>query len=149
MKSEDFKFKFCDYFKSYVSHKIKDKVYQIANKNLHNCLEISEYLRLNQEVGMIKEFIMDKKQTFIFNTFSTVINFKKLFKELTKIYHFENYEEDEYNKIFETLKFKKERQNEEDLRILRFIKLKSFNKKHLNLSNFLFLNFNSIKHLLK
>ena len=51
---------------------------------------------------------MDKKQTFIFNTFSTVINFKKLFKELTKIYHFENYEEDEYNKIFETLKFKKE-----------------------------------------
>ena len=68
---------------------------------------------------------MDKKQTFIFNTFSTVINFKKLFKEFTKIYQFENYEEDEYNKIFETLKFIKERHNDEDLRILRFIKLKS------------------------
>ena len=125
MYSEDFKFNFCDYFKRYFSNKIKDQIYEIANKNLNNCLEISEYLRLNQEVGMIKEFIMDKKQTFIFNTFSTVINFKKLFKEFTKIYQFENYEEDEYNKIFETLKFIKERHNDEDLRILRFIKLKS------------------------
>ena len=125
MYSEDFKFNFCDYFKRYFSNKIKDQIYEIANKNLNNCLEISEYLRLNQEVGMIKQFLFDKKQLFIFNTFSTVINFRKLFKEFTKIYHFKLNEEDENNKMFDTLKFILERQNEEDLRILRFIKLKS------------------------
>ena len=125
MNSEDFKFNFCDYFKRYFSNKIKDQIYEIANKNLNNCLEISEYLRLNQEVGMIKQFLFDKKQLFIFNTFSTVINFRKLFKEFTKIYHFKLNEEDKNNKIFNTLKFIIERQNEEDLRILRFIKLKS------------------------
>ena len=121
MYSEDFKFNFCDYFKRYFSNKIKDQIYEIANKNLNNCLEISEYLRLNQEVGMIKQFLFDKKQLFIFNTFSTVINFRKLFKEFTKIYHFKLNEEDKNNKIFNTVKFIIERQNEEDLRILRFI----------------------------
>ena len=125
MNSEDIKFNFCDYFKRYFSNKIKDQIYQIADKNLNNSLEVSEYLRLKQEVGLIKQFLLDKKQLFIFNTFSTVINFKKLFKEYTKIFHFENYDEDEYNKIFETLNFILNRQNDEDKKILRFIKLKS------------------------
>ena len=125
LKSDDFKFNFCDFLKSLVSNNKKDIMYEIANKNLDDSLDISNYLQLKPEIDLIKELLLDKQQLLIFNTFSTVINFKKMFKEITKIHiDFKEYDEDQYKKIFDTLKFIIKRQNDEDKKIIKFIKIK-------------------------
>ena len=125
LKSDDFKFNFCDFLKSLVSNKKKDIMYEIANKNLDDSLDISNYLQLKPEIDLIKELLLDKQQLLIFNTFSTVINFKKMFKEITKIHiDFKEYDEDQYKKIFDTLNFIIKRQNDEDKKIIKFIKIK-------------------------
>ena len=62
LTDEDFKFNFCDFLKSLVSDKKNNKVYKLENKNLNDCMDISTYLQLKQEVDLLKELLLDKDQ---------------------------------------------------------------------------------------
>ena len=91
-------------------------------------MDISTYLQLKQEVDLLKELLLDKDQLLIFNTFSTVINFKKMITEITEIskftIDFNDVNEDKYNDVFNSLNLILKRQNQEDKKIMKFIKLK-------------------------
>ena len=94
-------------------------------------MDISTYLQLKQEVDLLNELLLDKDQLLIFNTFSTVINFKKMITEITEIskftIDFNDVNEDKYNDVFNSLNLILKRQNQEDKKIMKFIKLKGQN----------------------
>ena len=125
LNTDDFKFKFCEYLKSLVSSEDKkSKVYQIANRNLNDFLDIKNYLKLKLEVELLKQLMMDKKQLLIFNSFSTVINIKSLLNEIIKNeVNFNAYDKDDNKNLFESLDFIIRRQNSEDKKIIEFIML--------------------------
>ena len=103
---EDFDFKFCDFFSSLVSDNKKNKIYNVATKNLNDCIEINSFLLLKQEVALLKELLFDAKQLLIFDTFSKVINLRGIFKEMSKKeVNFKEYDPNDFKNVFESLNF--------------------------------------------
>ena len=123
IKKEDFKFSFCNFIKSIICEDKKNKVYQVASQNLNNYIDIECFILLKQEVSLLKELLLDKRQKMIFDTFSKVINFKNLFKEMKKDVDFKEFNEDEIQSVFESLNFIIKRQNKWDKKIMKFIDL--------------------------
>ena len=121
---EDFDFKFCDFFSSLVSDNKKNKIYNVATKNLNDCIEINSFLLLKQEVALLKELLFDAKQLLIFDTFSKVINLKGIFKEIAKKeVDFKEYDPNDFKNVFESLNFIIKRKNNEDKKIIEFINI--------------------------
>ena len=113
LSKNDFKFKFCDYLKSFTSSNQdkNSKIYNLANHNLNYSLEITKFLQLKQGVSLLKELILDDKQLLIFNSFSQVNNFKNVFNNIIKNeLDFKVYDKNDYKNLFESIKFIFERQ---------------------------------------
>ena len=106
LTAEDLQFSFCDFLTSLVSDTKKSKVYLVAHTNLLEHLDVWKFLQLKQEVALLKELILDKKQLLIFNTFSTVISLRNLFKEISKLQiDFTGNHKDQNKILFDSLRF--------------------------------------------
>ena len=77
INAEDCQFSFSDFLRSLVLDNQKAKGYQFANTNLIDYLDVKKYLQLKQEVALLKELILDKKQLLIFNTIYSVYKLKE------------------------------------------------------------------------
>ena len=91
-------------------------------------MDIESFLFLKHEVTLLKELLFDKNQLLVFDTFSKVINFRNLFKEMKKDnMFFKEQTENEFKIVFESLNFILNRENNDDKKIIKFIDLFLFN----------------------